>query len=78
VGRTIRARFVKGRLEPATRLNLTEGEEVTVTILEIPRRKGRDISRRAAGAWKGTIAADTLIRNIYTDRLVSTRSVPKL
>lgn len=76
MGTTIRARFVKGRLEPAARLDLPEGEEVTVTILEIPRRQGGDLSRRAAGAWKGTIVAEELICKIYADRLLSTRPTP--
>lgn len=78
VGRTVRARFVKGRLEPAVPLDLAEGVEVTVTILEFPGRRDRDVSCRAAGAWKGTIAAEDLIRNIYADRLLSTRSEPTL
>lgn len=78
MGTTIRARFVKGRLEPAAPLDLPEGEEVTITILEILRRKDGDLSRRAAGAWKGTIAADELIRQIYADRLLSTRPTPTL
>jgi len=78
MGKTVRARFVNGRLEPAGRLDLPEGEEVMVTILEIPRRKDREASRRAAGAWKGTIAAEELIRNIYADRLLSARPEPRL
>lgn len=78
MGKTVRARFVNGWLEPIERLDLTEGAEVTVTILEFPGRKDRDVSCRAAGAWKGTIAAEDLIRNIYADRLLSTRLEPRL
>ena len=74
----MRARFVNGRLEPAGPLDLAEGAEVTVTILEFPGRKNRDVSCRAAGAWKGTILAEDLIRNIYADRLLSTRPGPRL
>lgn len=76
--KTVRARFVNGRLVPADRLDLPEGKEVTVTILEIPGRKDREVSCRAAGAWKGTIVAEDLIRNIYADRLLSARPEPRL
>ena len=76
--KTVRARFVNGRLVPADRLDLPEGKEVTVTILEIPGRKDREVSCRAAGAWKGTIVAEDLIRNIYADRFLSARPEPRL
>lgn len=78
MGRTVGARFVNGRLEPTTRLDLPEGAEVTVTILEIPGPKNGEASRRAAGAWRGTNRAEELIRNIYSDRLLSTRPEPRL
>jgi len=32
----------------------------------------------AAGKWKDTVNADELIKNIYEDRLTSTRKEPKL
>jgi hypothetical protein len=32
----------------------------------------------AAGGWKGRLDAEALIRNIYANRLVQTRSVPRL
>lgn len=79
MGTTVRARFVNGRLEPADRLDLPEGAEVTVTIVEIAGLKDREgRSRRAAGGWEGIIDANELIRNIYADRLISTRPEPKL
>jgi len=79
MGATVRARFVNGRLEPADYLDLPEGAEVTITIVELAVFKDREErSRRAAGAWKGTIDAEELIRNIYADRLLNTRPEPKL
>jgi hypothetical protein len=30
------------------------------------------------GGWKGTIDAEKLIKDIYSDRLISTRKTPKL
>ena len=34
--------------------------------------------RRAAGSWRGKVDAEELIRNIYADRLISTRPKPEL
>jgi predicted DNA-binding antitoxin AbrB/MazE fold protein len=75
---TVRARFKAGVLELLEKTNLPEGKEVTVTIIETPTTRGADGLRRSAGGWKGLIDADTLIENIYNDRLISTRPVPRL
>lgn len=78
MGDTIRARFRKGVFEPLERIDLPEGEEVTITILEVPSGPDPEAFRRAAGSWKGTIDAKELIKNIYEDRLISTRPEPRL
>ena len=78
MGSTIRARVKGGKLEPLERVDLPEGKEVLVTILRVPAGQDDDGFRRSAGSWKGTIDAEELIRNIYADRLISTRPVPKL
>jgi predicted DNA-binding antitoxin AbrB/MazE fold protein len=65
-------------LELLEKINLPEGTEVTVTILDESSDADREAFRRAAGGWKDTVDADTLIKNIYESRLLSTRSVPKL
>ena len=75
---TIRARVKGGMLEPLEKVDLPEGSEVTVTILGISKDPDFEAFRRAAGGWKGTIDADILIRNIYADRLVTTRPKPRL
>jgi predicted DNA-binding antitoxin AbrB/MazE fold protein len=75
---TIRARVKGGLLEPLETLNLPEGKEVTVTILDVPSARDVDAFRRSAGGWKGTIDAEELIKNIYADRLISTRPEPRL
>ena len=75
---TIRARVRGGMLEPLETLNLPEGKEVTVTILDVPSAGDVDAFRRSAGGWKGTIDAEELIKNIYADRLISTRPEPRL
>ena len=78
MGRTIRARVKHGILEPVEKVDLPEGEEVTVTIEELPAVLDREAFLRSAGGWKGTIDAEALIRNIYADRLLSTRPEPRL
>ena len=75
---TIRARVKAGMLELLEKINLPEGTEVSITILSTQTPKGADGLRRSAGGWKGLIDADTLIANIYADRLISTRPVPRL
>ena len=75
---TIRVRVKGGMLEPLDTLNLPEGKEVTVTILDVPSARDVDAFRRSAGGWKGTIDAEELIKNIYADRLIATRPEPRL
>lgn len=78
MGGTIRARFSKGVIKPLEKVDITEGKEITVTILEIPSVSKEGAFERAAGSWKGTIDAEKLIRDIYQDRLISTRKESKL
>jgi predicted DNA-binding antitoxin AbrB/MazE fold protein len=75
---TIRARVKGGVIEPLDHVDLPEGQEVLVTILTTPTASDREAFQRSAGQWKGTLDADALIRNIYTDRVVSTRPIPTL
>jgi len=74
---TVRARVGRGVLELLEKVDLPEGKEVSVTILETPEVKS-DGLKRSAGAWKGLVDAEKLIENIYADRLISTRPVPRL
>ncbi len=78
MNKTIRARFRGGVLEPMDRIDLPEGEEVTVTITKQPSAEDLEAFRRAAGSWRGKVDAEELIRNIYADRLISTRPKPDL
>jgi len=57
---------------------LPEGSEVDVMVTSTVSDKDIAASRAAAGGWKGTIDADTLMRNIYEDRLIVTRPTPRL
>ena len=60
---TVRARMRGGMLELLEPVELPEGKEVSVTILETP--AGRDLAAfdRAAGSWKGTIDVDAFFKN---------------
>ncbi len=78
MGKTIKAKFSKGVIKPMEDIDIAEGKEIIVTIINIPFGVKEGAFKRAAGAWKGTIDAERLIRNIYTDRLLSTREEPKL
>ena len=78
MSRTIRARFSKGVIEPLEKIDIGEGKEITVTIMEVPLKARDNAFEKSAGSWKGTIAAEKLIENIYADRLVQTRKEPKL
>jgi predicted DNA-binding antitoxin AbrB/MazE fold protein len=75
---TIRARVMGGLLKLLDNVDLPEGKEVSITILDLPSREDREAFRRSAGGWKGTVDADALIENIYADRLISTRPTPRL
>ena len=78
MGKTIRARFTKGVIEPLEKVDVAEGKEISVTIIDVPAYPKEDAFERSAGAWKGTLDAEKLIEDIYKDRLVSNRKKPKL
>jgi predicted DNA-binding antitoxin AbrB/MazE fold protein len=79
--KTIRARFKGGGIEPLEKLEIEEGEELSITIKKITFSRTEntlEALRGTAGAWKGTIDAEELKRNIYSDRLIRGRTEPKL
>lgn len=75
--KTIRARFSKGKIEPLERIDIPEGKEISITIIEVPSKLKGGFAK-SAGSWRGTIDAEKLIENIYADRLLQTRGEPKL
>ncbi|MCK4475447.1 MAG: antitoxin family protein [Methanophagales archaeon] len=79
MGKTIKARFLNGVFMPLERVEVEEGKEVAITVSEFSRPKADNFIaalRATAGGWRGLIDAEELKRNIYADRLISTR--PKL
>jgi predicted DNA-binding antitoxin AbrB/MazE fold protein len=78
MGTTIRMRVTRGSHKPLDKISLPEGREVTVTILDVPSAHDLDAFDRAAGGWKGSVDTKKLLKNIYADRLVSTRPKPRI
>jgi len=78
MGGTIRVRVRQGLLEPVEKLDLPEGKEVTITILDAQPEGVEEAFRRSFGGWKGTIDAEGLIQRIRESREVSTRPEPRL
>lgn len=78
MAKTIRAKFSKGKIEPLEQIDIADGKEITVIIMDIPSTRKKNGFEKSAGAWKGTIDARKLIENIYTDRLLPTRVAPRL
>jgi predicted DNA-binding antitoxin AbrB/MazE fold protein len=78
LGKTIRARFREGKFEPLEAVDLPDGREVTLTIVDAPDAPDFAAFRRAAGAWKGTVDAEALIRDIYANRVLATRPEARL
>ena len=82
MGKTVRARFSNGVIEPLEKVLIAQGREVLVTILlELPPpspREGIDFLDATAGAWKDSINCEELKRNIYADRLLTTKPEPRL
>ena len=77
--KTIKARYSKCVIEPLEKIDLEEGKEISITIINVPSVSGkRDGLAASAGGWKGLINAEELKRNIYNDRLISTRPEVKL
>ncbi len=77
MGTTIKARFSNGVLRPLEKLELKEGEEVTITIVALPTRASEGWLERTAGGWVGLVDAAKLKREIYESRLLATRPEPR-
>jgi len=81
MARSIKARFSKGMIEPLEKLEFEEGKEMIITISGVSHPKVEnflEVLKATSGGWKDLIDAEQLKRNIYADRLVSTRPEIKL
>jgi hypothetical protein len=75
---TIRTCFANGGREPLERLDVPEGEILTVTIIRLPPGEAGGGIERSAGGWKDLIGAADLKRHIDADPLISMRPEPRL
>lgn len=69
--KTIKARFVDGALVPLEPLDLTEGDEILVTLdtkAAVSLEELTERSKAAAAGWAGSIDTTKLLRDIYTSR----------
>jgi predicted DNA-binding antitoxin AbrB/MazE fold protein len=78
VTRIIRAKYDKGVITPLEDLDLVEGMELSIAIMDIPSKPKKEAFEKSAGKWKGTVNAKKLIKNIYADRHIKTRKAVKL
>lgn len=72
-----KARYKNGVIEPTEKLDIEDGTEITVALLD---KKEIDPNGliRSFGGWKDTVDCDELLKNIYADRQISTRPKVKL
>jgi predicted DNA-binding antitoxin AbrB/MazE fold protein len=78
VAGTVRARVGRGVLELLEKIDVPEGKEVSVTILETPTVRDFAAFDRAAGSWKGTLDVEAFLKNNAESRRRATRPVPRL
>lgn len=79
MGKTIRAKVSKGVIQPLEDLDIDDGKEVTITIVEtLDHYEKGDAIDKTAGGWVGLVDAEELKKNIYSDRLISTRPISKV
>ena len=77
--REIKAKCIKGKIKPLEEIDLKEGEEVIVLLLDRDNGEGMiKAIRTTAGAWNGAYDPEELKHNIYADRLSGNRPEPKL
>lgn len=73
--KTIKAKFSHGTftpLDPPPPELVHEGDEVLLSVSPVTRASG-SLVQATAGSWKGLLDGEALKRNIYADRLVTTR-----
>jgi predicted DNA-binding antitoxin AbrB/MazE fold protein len=72
----IRARFSGGKIELLEKVDLEEGDEILITVRKaaspIP---AKDAFQRAAGAWKGLVDTDALLKDFKDSRKINARDV---
>ncbi len=75
---TVRARYAGGALRPLEALNLSEGDEVLISVDALKPSKRLVDGNMGAGGWAGLVDAEQLKRDIYASRQVQTRAFRSL
>jgi len=78
--RTIWVKFSKGVFVPSEELEMEEGTELPISFEQkylIPLEERINITKSAAGGWKGLVDGDALIRDIYEARRLGSRRPPE-
>lgn len=73
--KTIKAKFSHGTftpLDPPPPELVHEGDEVLLAVSRMTPASG-SLVQETAGSWRGLLDGEELKRNIYADRLVTTR-----
>ncbi len=69
MGKEIRAKYFRGKIELLENVELEEGEEIFITVRKAASPEvARDAFKRAAGAWKGTLDFDAYLKDLYDSR----------
>ena len=53
MGKTIKARFSRGVIEPMEEIDIPEGRELTITIIETPSKREEDAFERSRRKMEG-------------------------
>ncbi|MBU1627663.1 antitoxin family protein [bacterium] len=80
--KTIKVRFSNGVLEPLNKVDIPEGKVLIISIIGEPNKSDKKKFVEGINAsfegWKDLVDCDELKKNIYNDRLISTRPEFKL
>ncbi len=69
MGKEMRAKYFRGKIELLENVELEEGEEIFITVRKAPSpAEARDAFQQAAGAWKGTLDFDAYLKDLYASR----------
>ena len=80
--KSIRATFSNGVIKPLEKVDVSEDEEIIVTVKKKSEKAKKksflDVLDEIREAWKGSVDYDELKKNIYESRHINTRPIPKL
>ena len=71
VEKKIKARYSKGKFEPLESIDLPEGSLIFISIQQVPSEgEEKGSFELAAGAWKGLVDTDALLRDFKESRKI--------